>query len=308
VQCCFSKKNDLKMKREGTKYGVMLMLLSVVAFAIMASLVKTVSEVSTYVTVFMRFAVGVGILSILALFRKIDLKFFNSPLLLLRGISGTASVALFYLAIVKIGVGKGSVYSYSYPVFASLLSVFMLKERVSFMNWVMIITAFVGILLLSWHPGAEGGVSFNWYEMLAILSALTNAISIILVKKLHNTDSSTSIFFSQSIVGFWIFLIPANLPTLTGPITASYILIIIGLVSAAAQLLNTEAYRHISVSAGSPLHMLIPVLNVLIGVFLFGEVLSMIEYAGAFLVVLSCVGIMVVNAIQRGFVPFKLLH
>jgi len=296
------------MKREGTKYGVLLMLLSVVAFAIMASLVKTVSEVSTYVTVFMRFAVGVGILSILALFRKIDLKFFNSPLLLLRGISGTASVALFYLAIVKIGVGKGSVYSYSYPVFASLLSVFMLKERVSFMNWVMIITAFVGILLLSWHPGSEDGVSFNWYEFLAILSALTNAISIILVKKLHNTDSSTSIFFSQSIVGFWIFLIPANLPTLTGPITASYILIIIGLVSAAAQLLNTEAYRHISVSAGSPLHMLIPVLNVLIGVFLFGEVLSLIEYAGAFLVVLSCVGIMMVNAMQRGFVPFKLLH
>lgn len=284
------------MKKEGTGYGILLMVLSVIAFAIMASLVKSMSHVSTFVTVFMRFSVGVGILGILALLRKIDLSFVRSPLLLLRGITGTISVALFYLAIVKIGMGKGSVYSYSYPVFASLLSAIVLKERIAAANWLLIFSAFIGIVLVSFKFGnSSGGWVFGFYDILAICSAFTNAISILIVKKLHGTDSSYAIFFAQSIVGFWVFLIPANLPALTGPVSGSYVLILIGIASAFAQLLNTEGYRHVSIATGSPFHMLIPVVNVLIGVFVFKESFSVMEIIGASLVVLSCLGIMLLN-------------
>jgi len=284
------------MKKEGSAYGILLMVLSVVAFAIMATLVKSMAHVSTFVTVFVRFSVGVGILGILALFRRIDLKFVRSPLLLLRGITGTISVALFYLAIVKIGMGKGSVYSYSYPVFASLLSAIVLKEKIAKAKWLLIFSAFIGIVLVSlkFANGNEGWV-FGFYDILAICSALTNAISILIVKKLHGTDSSYAIFFAQSIVGFWVFLIPANLPELTGPVSGSYVLIIIGIASAMAQLLNTEGYRHVSIATGSPFHMLIPVVNVIIGVFLFNESFSTLEIIGASLVVLSCLGIMLLN-------------
>ncbi len=284
------------MKKEGTAYGILLMVLSVVAFSIMASLVKSMSHVSTFVTVFVRFSVGIGILGILALFRKIDLNFVRSPLLFLRGITGAVSVALFYLAIVKIGMGKGSVYSYSYPVFASLLSAIVLKERIKNANWLLILSAFVGIVLVSLKSGSSnGGWVFGFYDILAICSAFTNAISILIVKKLHGTDTSYAIFFAQSIVGFWVFLIPSNLPELTGPVSGSYVLIIIGIVSAAAQLLNTEGYRHVSIATGSPFHMLIPIVNVLIGVFIFKESFSMIEIIGSSLVVLSCLGIMLLN-------------
>ncbi len=287
------------MKRTGTAYGITLMILSVVAFAIMATLVKSMAHVSTYVTVFMRFSVGVGMLSILALMRKIDLSFVRSPLLLLRGITGTASVALFYLAIVKIGMGKGSVYSYSYPVFASLLSAIVLKERISSAKWLLILSAFVGIVLVSLRAGGDDGWTFSIWDLLAMLSAFTNAISILIVKKLHGTDSSYAIFFAQSIVGFWIFIIPANLPQLTGPVSGSYILILIGIASAFAQLLNTEGYRHVSIATGSPFHMLIPVVNVAIGVLVFGEVFSSLEIIGSGLVVVSCLSIMLLNARQK---------
>lgn len=284
------------MKREGPAYGIALMVLSVVAFAIMATLVKSMSHVSAFVTAFMRFSVGVGILGILALLRKIDLRFVRSPLLLLRGISGALSVALFYLAIVKIGMGKSSVYSYSYPVFASLLSALVLKERIAPAKWLLIFLAFVGIVLISVKvSGGAGGWSFGLYDILAICSAFTNAISILIVKKLHGTDSSYAIFFAQTIVGFWVFLIPANLPQLTGPVSGSYVLILIGIFSAMAQLLNTEGYRHVSIATGSPFHMLIPVANVTIGVLVFGEAFNTMEIIGASLVVLSCLGIMVLN-------------
>lgn len=273
------------------------MILSVLAFGIMASLVRSMSHVSTYITVFVRFAIGVGIVGILAMLRKIDLKFVRSPLLLLRGITGTASVALFYLAIVKIGMGKASVYSYSYPLFASLLSVIVLKEKIQTTKWLMILLAFIGIAMVSFQF-TESGKSWNfgWFDFLAMLSAITNAISIIIVKKLHGTDNSYAIFFAQSIVGFWLFLIPANLPELTGPVTSSYVLIFIGLASACAQLLNTEGYRHVSVATGSPFHMLIPIVNVIVGVFVFNEVFSLQEIIGSSLVVIACLGILKQNS------------
>lgn len=273
------------------------MILSVLAFGIMASLVRSMSHVSTYITVFVRFAIGVGIVGILAMLRKIDLKFVRSPLLLLRGITGTASVALFYLAIVKIGMGKASVYSYSYPLFASLLSVIILKEKIQTTKWLMILLAFIGIAMVSFQF-TESGKSWNfgWFDFLAMLSAITNAISIIIVKKLHGTDNSYAIFFAQSIVGFWLFLIPANLPELTGPVTSSYVLIFIGLASACAQLLNTEGYRHVSVATGSPFHMLIPIVNVIVGVFVFNEVFSLQEIIGSSLVVIACLGILKQNS------------
>jgi len=285
------------MKREGSSYGIFLMILSVLAFGIMASLVRSMSHVSTYITVFVRFAIGVGIVGILAMLRKIDLKFVRSPLLLLRGITGTASVALFYLAIVKIGMGKASVYSYSYPLFASLLSVIVLKEKIQTTKWLMMLLAFIGIAMVSFQF-TESGKSWNfgWFDFLAMLSAITNAISIIIVKKLHGTDNSYAIFFAQSIVGFWLFLIPANLPELTGPVTSSYVLIFIGLASACAQLLNTEGYRHVSVATGSPFHMLIPIVNVIVGVFVFNEVFSLQEIIGSSLVVIACLGILKQNS------------
>lgn len=284
------------MKKEGSSYGIFLMVLSVIAFGIMASLVRSMSHVSTYVTVFVRFAIGVGIIGMLAMMRKIDLKFVRSPLLLLRGITGSLSVALFYLAIVNIGMGKASVYSYSYPLFASLLSAIVLKEKVHKYKWMLMLLAFVGIVLVSFQFGNTGKEwSFGWYDFLAMLSAITTAISILIVKKLHGTDNSYAIFFAQAIVGFWLFLIPANLPQLTGPVTSSYVLIFIGIASAFAQLLNTEGYRHVSIATGSPFHMLIPIVNVIIGVFVFNEVFSIQEVFGSSLVVIACLGILKLN-------------
>lgn len=287
------------MKREGSSYGIFLMILSVVAFGLMAGLVRSMSHVSTYITVFVRFAIGIGIIGILAMMRKIDLKFVRSPLLLLRGITGTASVALFYLAIIKIGMGKASVYSYSYPLFASLLSAIILKEKISSSKWLMMLLAFIGIILVSFQfTNAGKDWSFGLYDFLAILSAFTTAVSILIVKKLHGTDNSYAIFFAQAIVGFWIFLIPANLPGLTGPVTSSYVLIFIGIASALAQLLNTEGYRHVSIATGSPFHMLIPIVNVIIGVMVFNEIFSLQEIIGSSFVVIACLGILRINALS----------
>jgi len=79
--------------------GIFLTLGSVVFFALMAVLVKAIPNVSSYQTTFFRFAIGVGIVSILSLFGIIHLKFNDRKGLFWRGFVGGIAVYLFYLAI-----------------------------------------------------------------------------------------------------------------------------------------------------------------------------------------------------------------
>ena len=173
--------------------GYLLIFTSVLSFALMSALVKMIPEVNSTVTTFTRFAVGVGILGILALTKKIRLNFVNSPLLLLRGFTGGIAVFMLYYSIVKLGVGKATVFVYSYPVFATLLSVLFFKEKVRLVQWLFVFLAFTGIFLLSVKEGMDI-TQISIYELIALGGSLLSAISVVLVKKLHNSDSSYAIF------------------------------------------------------------------------------------------------------------------
>lgn len=264
-----------------------MLISSVLFFSLMASLVRLVPEISSTYTVFYRFVFNVAIMGILALFKVFPLKFVRSPLLLLRGLTGGIATYLFYLSIVKLGVGKGTVISYSYPVFAAVFSALFLKEKIPFLKWLVIGIAFLGILMLSFSKFI-GTQTIGWIEVLALIGAVLAALSVTLVKKLHATDSTYAIFFAQAIVGFWIFVGPAS----TIPIEITWlqfaILFGIGLTAAAAQLIMTSAYKRVSVSTGASFYMLVPVLNVFIGFFLFDEILSITEIIGASIVVSAC--------------------
>ena len=222
--------------------GYLLIFGSVLSFAIMSALVKSIPNVDSTITTFVRFAVGVGMLGILALTKKIKLNFNHSPLLLLRGFTGGIAVFLLYFSIVKLGVGKATVFVYSYPIFATLLSVIVFKEKVRLVQWLFVIMAFCGVFMLSVKEGIDIS-QISIYEILAICGALLSAVSVILVKKLHSCDSSYAIFFSQSIVGFWLFLFPANITSHQGDLSTATILIGIGIVSAIGQLIMTEGYK-----------------------------------------------------------------
>ncbi|MCW3788039.1 DMT family transporter [Plebeiibacterium sediminum] len=283
-----------------TTKGYLLIAGSVISFSIMSALVKSIPEINSTITTFVRFTVGFGILGLLALTKKIKLTFNNSFLLLLRGLTGGFAVFLLYYSIVNIGVGKATVFVYSYPIFATLLSVIIFKEKVKPIQWFFILIAFIGIILLSIKNGLDiSQISSN--ELLAITGGVLSAISVILVKKLHHTDSSTSIFFSQSLIGFWLFMFPANTVSFEGNVNIAIILIAIGIVSAIGQLIMTEGYKYVEVSKGSTMYMLIPVFNIITGYYLFNEVLTFKEWIGALLVIIGCIGVVSTKALKFKF-------
>ncbi|MDP2889953.1 MAG: DMT family transporter [Bacteroidota bacterium] len=274
--------------------GILLTLGSVVFFALMAVLVKAVPNVSSYQTTFFRFAIGLGILGILSLFGIIQLKFNDKKNLFWRGIVGGIAVYLFYLAIIKLGVGKGSVYVYSYPIFATLFSMLILKEKVEPIKFVVIFISFAGLVLLS-VGGKESLAGMGIYELIAIAGSVTTGLAVVFVKKLHDSDNSYAIFFSQCIVGFWLFLIPSGATQAKGNLNELLLLVLVGIVATIGQLFMTEGYRYVNVATGSLLQSMVPVFNLLSGWLIFHEQFTTIEMTGAFVIVGSCFALVVIN-------------
>ncbi len=275
--------------------GVLLTLGSVVFFALMAVLVKAIPNVSSYQTTFFRFAIGVGIIGILALFGVVKLTFNDRKGLFYRGFVGGIAVYLFYLAILKLGVGKGSVYIYSYPIFATIFSMIMLKEKVEPIKFVIIAVSFAGLILLSIGGGKGSLLGIGIWELVAIAGSVTTGLAVVFVKKLHDSDNSMAIFFSQCIVGFWLFLVPSGATQAKGDLTEILLLVLVGVVATIGQLFMTEGYKHVNVATGSMLQSLVPVFNLLSGWLIFKEKFSTIEIIGAFIIVGSCFMLVFIN-------------
>lgn len=275
--------------------GIFLTLGSVVFFALMAVLVKAIPNVSSYQTTFFRFAVGIGITGLLSLFGIIQLKFNDRKGLFWRGFVGGIAVYLFYLAILKLGVGKGSVYIYSYPIFATIFSMLILKEKVEPIKFVIIAISFAGLILLSVGDGMKSLAGMGIYELVAIAGSITTGLAVVFVKKLHDSDNSYAIFFSQCIVGFYMFIIPSGATQAKGDFVEILLLILVGIVATIGQLFMTEGYKYVNVATGSLLQSLVPVFNLLAGWFIFHEQYSLTEMAGAFIIVGSCFLLVFVN-------------
>ena len=275
--------------------GILLTLSSVIMFALMAILVRLIPTVSAFHSSFFRFTIGLAIIGILAMFRLIPLKFRDRKNLFIRGLIGGVAVYLFYQAIIRLGVGKGSAYVYSYPVFATLFSMIMLKEKVESVKFIPILTSIAGLLLLS-LGGSNGSLSnFGWDELIAIGGSLTTALAVVYVKKLHHSDNSYAIFFAQSIIGFWLFLIPSGLTQGQGNSFDLVILVLLGLVATIGQLFMTEGYRYVNVATGSLFQSLVPAFNLLSGYLIFNEQFSTNETLGAMIIILSCFSLVIIN-------------
>ncbi|MBU4201113.1 MAG: DMT family transporter [Verrucomicrobia bacterium] len=107
------------MKQNHMTKGVVLMVFSSVVFCAMSMLIKCVPGIDSFKTSLFR--IGMAVLGTAAIFGFMQLRFVNGRLLFLRGLFGGLGVFLFFLSIAKLGIAKGTVISYSYPIFASVL-------------------------------------------------------------------------------------------------------------------------------------------------------------------------------------------
>jgi drug/metabolite transporter (DMT)-like permease len=265
--------------------GTLMMLLSAVFFALMGALVRGLPEVSPFTTVMGRFVGGMLVclgLFVVGLDRP---RWVNWPWLVARGAIGGAAVVLFYWSIPACGLAKATMLSYTYVVFAALLAVPILHERLRPAHWLAVAVAAAGAVLIC----GLGGAGFRLADLVPLLAGFLSGFAVICITRCRETDTSINIFWSQSAFGAAIAAWP--MATRWVPLTPFQFAMVaaIALAAAAGQLAMTYAYKHTGATQGSLLSLLTPVLTGLIGVLYFREPGTAGFIAGAGLILVSCV-------------------
>jgi len=265
------------------------MALASIFFCIAGCLVKSGSYIGAYKLTFFRFVIGLGLIATAAMSGKVRLVFVNKKLLLLRGLTGGTAVFITLLCITKLGLGKGMVLINSYPIFGSIISAIFLKERLRLFNLWAILMAMVGIYFLAYDK--QQGFSllvFGRYELLAVFGAVLAGFAVTIIRKLHDTDSSLAIYFSQCLIGMWLLIGPAMSSERAVDLKGIFILLSIGGSITIGQLFMTEGFKYVPVKTGSLLMMLETVLCYIAGVVIFSEPLTWSRLLGSVLVIGAC--------------------
>ena len=261
------------------------MAASSILFSLMSVLIPFTHGVSASIIASARFVTGIVVILGIALVTRTRLKAVNKWWLVARGLIGATSVYLLFRGIMNLGLGQGTILNYTYPIFASLLAPVMIRERLTWDVLAAGIVSFFGIWLVV-SPGPIS--SINVETLLALLGGVLSGIAVVAIKKLRETETPSIIYLAQCVFG----LLVVGWPTATSSFAFAgfewLILVAIGIVATVAQLTMTWAYKHVRATEGSLLAFLTPVLNVLLGVLVFGELMKPMTLAGSALVLACC--------------------
>ncbi len=254
-----------------TSHGVLLMLASMMLFSINTLLIRGVSQATPEANAWVATALRgiVGLVIVYALYghgRGLDLqRIFKGKFVAIRGIVGALSIVAFYIAVVKIGAARAVVITLTYPIFASIIASFWLKEKISHAAKAWMLLGFCGLVIFL-NDGS--GFQFDsWYNIIALLGAVGAGYVVVIIRRLRNEETPATIYASQAFYNV-IFVLPAakSIPTL--PISASSALILAAVMVSIGQLVMTKAFQTMSVSRGSSIQMISPII-IALGEYLF---------------------------------------
>ncbi len=207
-----------------------------------------------------RFAVG--LVAVLGIFRLRPGTFRprRKVLLLARAAFGGVAALLYFMAIERIPAGEATLLNNTFPIWAVVLSFFLLDERPTLHLAGALAVASAGVFLVL--GGGKVSFGLGWGELLGIVSGLLGGAAVTAIRALRPTDNAPTIFFSFSIGG-----VAVSLPFLFAPWPASpaawAIAAAVGVVAFLAQLFMTEAYGALRVPEAALWQQLTPIASYL---------------------------------------------
>ena len=265
--------------------GFLYMFLSVCTFSIMDLLVKWSSDYPTGEVLFFRGFFG--LLPTYFLIPKNKLKTFyktdRTKEHLFRCLTGLIALIAIVIALRELPLAVVVSLSYAAPLFITVLSIFLLSEKVGIFRWLAVLIGFIGVIIIA-EPGFKG---MNYLYFLPLLFCIGMAFVTIMIRKLSTTEPIwlISIFFTITISIAGLATIPMGWKM---PNFQDFILLaLIGVTGGSANLFLTQSYKLSEVSLVAPLKYLALVFAIFFGYFIWNEIPTIKTLIGASLVVLA---------------------
>ena len=184
------------MLNVGLLRAVMFMVIGGVSIALMQAAVKLISwELHPFIiTLYRAGLVFVVLLPILFWRGRAVFNTSSIRLQVVRGGIGGLGMLCVFTGLSMISLAEVTVLLFTVPIFATLLSIVFLSEKVGVRRWTAIFVGFLGILIIA-RP--QGSVSTG--HLFILCAALSWSTSILIAKKLTEKDTVISITFWQAM-------------------------------------------------------------------------------------------------------------
>ncbi len=267
--------------------GFFYMFISVCAFSLMDVIVKWSEDYPVGQVLFFRGFCGIiPILFLIPKDRYLDFYKTTRPFLhFKRCLAGLIALVSIFVALRNLPLATVVSISFAAPIFITIFSIFLLKEKVGLYRWLAVLVGFVGIIFIT-EPGFS---SLNLYYIYPIVFCLGLSYVAIAIRKLSSTEPAwlISFFFSFSIMLLSFLSIYQGwiLPSLVD----LFLLSMVGILGGLANLWLSQSYKYSEVSLVSPLKYLGLVFAIIFGYFIWNEIPTSKTLLGALLVIVSSI-------------------
>jgi len=200
-----------------------------------------------------------------------------------RTFMGTTSMVLGFYAVSMLPLADATALSFSQPLFSVCVAALIVGEKVRWRRWSATIVGFIGVLVMV-RPGAG---SLQPGALIALTNALTVALSILLVKRLSDSETPLMILTQFAIWSTLLLVVPAiwvwRWPTAWGWVLA------VGVSASATvgQYFWVQAFKAGEMSAVAPFEYLRLPFAVFMGWLIWGQMPELWTYVGAAIVIAS---------------------
>ena len=200
-----------------------------------------------------------------------------------RTVMGTTSMVLGFYAVSMLPLADATAIAFSQPLFSVVVAAVIAGEKVRWRRWSATIVGFAGVLIMV-QPG-EGSLQLG--ALVALANAATVALSILLVKRLSDSETPLMILTQFAIFSTLLLAPPAiwvwRWPDLWGWVLA----IGIALSATIGQYFWVQAFKAGEMSAVAPFEYLRLPFAVFVGWLIWGEMPVIWTYVGAAIVIAS---------------------
>ena len=220
----------------------------------------------------------------------------------IRGLFLFLSYTTFMMGLAALPLADVEAIRFSGPLMITILSVFLLGEKVEPVRWLALLVGFLGVLLIV-RPGSA---SFNLGSVFILISVLFYALTVISTRKLQTTDSSATMAYYSSLIYLAAALILVPLTIGIGEIPDAHpsvaflfrdwtmptlldgiIMCGLGLVWAGWTYCMARAYSLAQASVAAPFEYFSLLISIMWGFIIWREIPALLTLAGAALTLLS---------------------
>ncbi|PPR11424.1 MAG: Riboflavin transporter [Alphaproteobacteria bacterium MarineAlpha11_Bin1] len=261
------------------------MVASTLAFSGMHTTIKHVSgDVDTFIIVFFRNLFGfVALMPLFLRHGLAPLKTNRIGTHTMRVIINFVSMVMFFYALSITPLAEVAALTFSAPIFATVLAIFIFKETVGLGRWLAIFIGFAGTVVIL-RPGFE---AVNVGSLLAIGAALLWGSAVMIIKDLGRTDSALTITTYMVLLLIPISLVPALFVWEWPSWEQLGWLLIVGICGSAGHLLLNLALKEAPTNVVMPIDFVRLIWVAIFGYFLFGEIPDIFIWIGGAMIFAS---------------------